>query len=713
MTDCRNILLISLDDAFSYWKYRSVFGAELQTPNLDRICAVSTAFTSAYCQVPVCGPSRSSMMSALSPCELGIFDNYTNAFSVLRPEQMWSFRLKQAGYYCSAGGKVHHGYKPLAPEIHEVLYSHPAETFTIGPGRNAEVVEFGGLMKGQGTTDPTFDDRYYDAQSAASAVRFLQSYDCKAPFYREVGFYHPHSPYKTPIRFKEIYDPATFRQPADWAGGCDRSPFAGQYMQENIDSADVDLWQKSVRNYFSALSHVDEHIGRVWDALKSSAHAEDTVVVILADHGYHPGDKNRFRKFTLWEEAAGIPLIVHDPACPEGHAVGDPVALLDVGPTVLDYAGCPPIAQCAGRSLRPQVKGQGVPDRAIPTFFFGSAAIRKGDHRYIRYQDGSCQLFDLKADPWQLRDISGDAALRRDMHSALVETCRDYGLELLDDVQQVPMPNAFVSIPEGVATPDRLCGRGVMAGGSLVTRDDSPGARTHFATLRPGETLQVPEGIRAVQLAADYRIGIDRFAIVGNDMGNVFNFVGGHNRFVLDIDCGRGDDIVLGQLDALHLRLNGGNNTVHTGHTGATVFGGSGRDVIETADGTNVIFGGSGELIVTVGRGRHTVHAAAGKSHIRITGGTTRVEVWQGTAQIDIEGGKVMLVFGRTGLLQMVRGFGDGVIDLSDWTVLGPATVLDDGQGGAVVSAGTERVHFPGAGIARIVAAIEQDLAGG
>jgi arylsulfatase A-like enzyme len=702
VSERRNILFISLDDAFAYWKYRSAFGAELQTPNLDRICAVSTAFQSAYCQVPVCGPSRSSFMSALSPCELGIFDNYTNVFSVLRPEQMWSFRLKQAGYHCSTGGKVHHGYKPLPPEIHEVLYSHPAETFNIGPGRNAEVREFGGLMRGQGTIDPAYDDRYYDAQSAASAVRFLDAYDGAAPFYREVGFYHPHSPYKTPVRFKEMYDPALFRQPPEWAGGHDRSPFPDLYMRENIDSADLALWQKSVRNYFSAFSHVDEHIGRVWDALKASPHADDTIVVILADHGYHPGDKNRFRKFTLWEEAAGVPLIVHDPSRPQGRVVADPVALLDVGPTVLDYAGCPPIAYCAGRSLRPQVEGGSAKDRAVPTFFFGSAAIRKGDHRYIRYQDGSCQLYDLRADPWQLRDISGNATLRRAMHAALVETCRDYGLELLDPANTVPRPNAFVAIPDGVAAPGRLTGLGAMSTNSLSGAEESPGARTHFATLKPGTTLRLPDGVRTVQLAADYRINIDRFPIAGNDHGNVFNFVGGHNRFVLDVDCGRGDDVVMGQLDELSLRLNAGNNTVLTGHTGATVFGGSGRDVIETANGTNVIHGGAGDLVATVCQGQDTVHTAAGTTHLRSTGGITRIVINQGMAEIDIEGGEIALIFGRTGLPQTVRGFEEGSIDLSDWAVLGAAEVESDGQGGAVITAGTERVRFVGVDAARL-----------
>ena len=203
MSTRKNILLISLDDAFAYWKYRSAFGAELKTPNLDRICAQSTAFHAAYCQVPVCGPSRSSFMSGLTPHQLGIFDNYTNVFDVLRPEQMWSYRLKQDGYYCSNAGKVHHRFKPLPDHIHNVLYSHSPEALNIGPGKNAKIKNYGGLMKGHGTTDPAYDDRYYDAQSAASAVKFLADYNRAAPFYREVGFYHPHSPYKPPARFME------------------------------------------------------------------------------------------------------------------------------------------------------------------------------------------------------------------------------------------------------------------------------------------------------------------------------------------------------------------------------------------------------------------------------------------------------------------------------------------------------------------------------
>lgn len=706
MTDRKNILLISLDDAFAYWKYRSAFGVELQTPNLDRICAESTAFQSAYCQVPVCGPSRSSFMSALTPHELGIFDNYTNVFDVLRPEQIWSYRLKQEGYYCSNAGKVHHRFKPLPAEIHNVLYSHPPEALTIGPGKNAKTKNFGGLMKGLGTTDPKFDAKYYDAQSAASATDFLQSYDRDAPFYREVGFYHPHSPYKTPVRFKDMYDEEAFTQPDAWKTPHDRNAFADLFMQENLDASQLGIWRKSLRNYFSAFSHVDHHIGKVWDALKASKHADNTIVVILADHGYHVGDKNRFRKLTLFEEAAGVPIIIHDPSDPTARAVTDPVALLDVGPTVLDYADCPPIFDCAGISLRPQVAGEDVTGRAVPTFFFGSAAIRKGDYRYIQYQDGSCQLFNIKDDLWQLKDLSGSDPARKDMHAALIATCRTYGLELLDPANTAPGPNAYCSVTRGLLPPDHLTGQGAMSTGSLTAQDVSPAFRKHFAILPENGTIGMPDGIRSVYLASDYSFGTDYFGIVGNDRGNLINFIGGHARFLLDIECGSGNDTVLGHLDPMRVRLNAGDNLVVTGHTGAEIFAGAGRDRIQTADGDNEIHGGSGTMHVVAGKGRDVITTGGGAAHIVSEGGHTEIVLDQGQSLVEIKGGEITLIARRSGQIQQIKGFTGGQIDLTDWAVLGPVDLHGDANGDTIVTAGTERVRFVGTSVDVIRSAI-------
>ncbi|MEL7099840.1 MAG: sulfatase-like hydrolase/transferase [Pseudomonadota bacterium] len=428
----KNIMLISFDDAVAFWKYKTVFGEALQTPNLDRICEQSAAFKSAFCQAPICGPSRSSFMSGKTPHQLGVFDNRTSVFSKISPDQMWPYRLKKAGYFCSSGGKVHHGFRPLPQEIHEVLYSDERKPFRIDwqlpKGRPRTL--FGGHRGGVATTEPEDDERFHDANAAASAIEFLDRYDSDAPFYREVGFYGPHGPFITPKRFKEQYTLNNFRKPGVWKGGADKNAFADTQMVENFDTGKTRYWKKSVRNYFSALSHVDHHLGKVWDALKASRHADNTIVILLADHGFHLGERNRYRKSTLWEQVANVPFIIHDPARAAPLNITDPSAVLDVGPTVLDYAGLAPMEDCVGTSLRPVVEGERLAGRVIPTFHGDSVGIRKGKYRLIRYADGSTQLYDVAKDWWQMNDLGQDHEVFGDMYASLVETCKTYGFDI-------------------------------------------------------------------------------------------------------------------------------------------------------------------------------------------------------------------------------------------------------------------------------------------
>ena len=330
-----NILLVSFDDAVAPWPYKTAFGEPLQTPNLDRLCAVSTAFHSAYAQAPICGPSRASMMTAKMPPELGILDNSTFVFDKVAPQMVWSYLLKQSGYFCSSGGKVHHRYKPLRPVHHHELYSDERKTFSDDMGLPRElrkrVKRYGGNRNGRATLDGSDDAFYYDAQSAEFAIRFLTDFTGDQPFYREVGFYSPHVPHLTPARFKEMYDVSNFKRPIDWTGYIHDNAYVSATLPEKEELRSEDWWRKSVRNYYSAYSHGDHHLGRVLDALAASPHAADTVVIVISDHGFHLGNRNLFRKSTMWEQSLRIPLIVYDPASPIGQVVEDPVALMTSG----------------------------------------------------------------------------------------------------------------------------------------------------------------------------------------------------------------------------------------------------------------------------------------------------------------------------------------------------------------------------------------------
>lgn len=404
----KNILLVSFDDAVAPWRYKSVFGEPLQIPNLEGLCEVSSNFHAACSQAPVCGPSRASMMTTLMPHETQIYDNSRYVFRQVPPASSFVRDLKNAGYFCSSGGKVHHD-PVLRPRHHAALYSDAPKEFSLDVKLPREMKKrmkfYGGYRHGRGTEDGTDDDFFFDAQAATSAISFLETYDGEAPFYRELGFFSPHSPHNTPARFKEMYDFSALRKPADWNGYIPDAPYVVANNPELIEFREEEFWQKSIRNYFSAYSHADYQLGRVLEVLRNSRHAENTAIVVVADHGFHLGNRNLFRKTTLWEQSLNIPIIVHDPDSKARRDVHDPVALIDLGPTILDLAGVAAPERKYGQSLLPLLRGERAPDEVIPSFYKGNVTIRKGRYRLIRYRDGWYQLFDVEEDYWALHDL--------------------------------------------------------------------------------------------------------------------------------------------------------------------------------------------------------------------------------------------------------------------------------------------------------------------
>lgn len=430
----KNILLISFDDAVAPWIYKTAFGEPLQTPNLDKLCQRSTAFRAAYAQAPICGPSRASMMTNHMPPATGMLSNATFSFDKIRPEMIWSHALKQNGYHCSSGGKIHHGYRPVPPRLHEALYHDRRKRFRDDMRLHAEMKEgaqrFGGFKKGLGIKDFVHDSGFYDARVSESATDFLKTYDAPEPFYREVGFFSPHNPWITPARFKEMYDEKNFKKPGDWQGYLEDNSYVTKNIEERKDLQSTEWWQKTARNYFSAYSHGDHHLGRVLDALWLSRHAENTVIILVADHGLHLGNRNIIRKTTLWEQSLHVPLVIFNPDDQTGRTVEDPVALIDVGPTALDFADMDPTHCQNGHSLRAATLGASPSQKIIPSFYKNNMTVRDGRYRIIRYEDGSCQLFDVQEDYWQLRDLGNQHPAFAGMYEKLLDCATQHGFNL-------------------------------------------------------------------------------------------------------------------------------------------------------------------------------------------------------------------------------------------------------------------------------------------
>lgn len=686
----KNVILISMDDAGGYAKFRDAFGEPLQVPNLDQIEAQSTSFRAAYCQAPVCGPSRNSLMSGLSPHQTGILDNYTKLFDVLRPEQLWQFRLKQKGYYCSTAGKVHHGYKPLPEDAHNALYSHRPRPLVRGPGRLAKQQRFGGMTGGVGTTLTTNDPAYYDHQSASNAIRFLESRGTDVPFYREIGFHHPHTTWKTPIRFKELYDVTRFTPPKEWRKGFNLAAYPDQFFPGEVDMRDLDFWRKSIRNYFSAFSHVDYQIGRIWKALQASPHAKNTIVIITSDHGYHLGDKNRIRKFTLWEESCRVPLIVYDPdATPQ--IVEDPVALLDVGPTILDYTDSPPMKHSQGQSLKPIIHGARDEDRVVPTFVYGNVGIRKGQYRLIRYQNGETELQDVLADPWFTKDLGADHPMFASLYEDLLQTSADHGLALNDTTA-----GAVGFRLDNAGQARGALGAVGMLDGAMAGFEPSLQANgKHFTTLSHAGSMRLPQGCNRVHYGADNGKGIGSFACFGNASDETFYFPGSMIRFDLSVTSGPGfttvrvgnDPLIVHQgTGAMEVTCSqrrsalvagAGDMTVHATHAPASVQGGTGNLKVN---------GSIGRLDVVSGSGRNDIDASQADpaSTLRLVAGENKVAL--GEAAINMK-------LNRTGLPHHIEGFRAGKIDLSDWADLGPISLVED-KGRCILRCVTETAIF-------------------
>lgn len=718
MSKKRNIVLMSIDDGIAFWRYRHVFGTELLTPNLNRIFDAATAFTSAYCQVPICGPSRASALSGLSPMQTGIVDNYTRLYDVIRPDHLWQFKLREQGYHCSTAGKVHHAFGPQPPILHDTLYAHPPHRMKLMPPnkRHIPTQKLGGMSGGGATLDPKHDGLYYDKQSADNAIAFLQDYDMDAPFYREVGFLHPHLPYKTPLRFKELYDEAAFTHPKEWARGFGLTDFAKHYINENFQSDEVEYWRKSIRNYFSCYSHVDEHIGRVWDALQASPHADNTVFILFSDHGYHLGDKNRFRKSTLWEESTRVPLLIWDPTNPGG-VVDDPVGLIDIGPTILDYAECAPLKASPGRSLRPAVVQKSAdPDRGVPSFQFGSVGMRYGPWRIILYPNGETEFHDVEQDMWLTENLAHRHPDYKDTLNALVSVSADWGLDISSAA-----PSRAGVLPAQRALSFKETGQKASQAKQVFSTDQAPaqamlgqpGDYTEFITaIAPKSTLTLSSATRSVRRGSDGTGNVELVHIRGNQRDNDIMLIGSGANYKVRVDTGPGNNHVQTTHEELEVHCGTGNNTIMLNGSGV-IYGGSGSDILQCDwEMVDIHAGSGGDNQVITGEGETRIFSGHGRSKLECGTGKTEVVIEGGVNDIDARKGKCHLRFLRTGLPQKVQ-LGDEavVIDFADWQGLGPVT-LSDTDTEVIAQCGTERVVFTGQDRAAVTQAISNiDLA--
>ena len=419
-----NVLFIACDDLNTSL---GCYGhSQAKTPNMDHLAARGVRFDRAYCQFPLCNPSRSSLLGGVRPDKSGIYENSTPLRKVFPDIVTLPQLFKNNGVYVARVGKMYH-YGVPGQIGTSGLDDEPSWTEVINPrGRDkddeADVINFTpqrGLgaalawMQAKGT-----DEEQTDGKVAAETIRLLEAHQGK-PFFIAAGFYRPHVPDIATQKYFDLYPLEQMALPVEPPGHVTNvPPIALTTKPANYGLDELKLRQFK-RAYLASVSFVDAQVGKVLDALDRLGLADKTIVVFWGDHGWCLGEHGQWQKTLLFEESARVPLIIATPDRKQGGVSPRTVELLDIYPTLADLCGLEAPKTVEGKSLRPLLANPKAkwtkPAITQQTRREGGAAImgysvRTERWRYTEWDGGKAgvELYDHDADPHEWNNLASD-----------------------------------------------------------------------------------------------------------------------------------------------------------------------------------------------------------------------------------------------------------------------------------------------------------------
>lgn len=425
-----NVLLICVDDL------KPVLGcygdAHAKTPNLDQLAARGLRLDRAYCNQAVCSPSRNALMTGLRPQTLGIYELSTN-FRKARPDAITvAQHFRANGYRTEALGKIFHvGHGNSEDEASwTVPHFKPKGPQYLDPENNAPNTPEAKAKELRGAPTESADvpdESYPDGQIALEAVKRIEAAKGKdEPFFLAVGFLKPHLPFVAPKKYWDLRDPASLPMPGRDTPPDGAPEFAPQFGGELRRYKDIpggreplgeDLTRHLIHGYYAATSYMDACAGKVLDALEANGLADNTIVVLWGDHGWHLGDHGMWCKHTNYEQAARIPLIVALPG-KSGTASTALVETVDLYPTLAELAGLPAPEGLDGRSFAALLENPEAPhrDHAIhvyPRNHLLGRAIRTDRYRLVEWKKPGdapdtavFELYDYESDPDETQNLA-------------------------------------------------------------------------------------------------------------------------------------------------------------------------------------------------------------------------------------------------------------------------------------------------------------------
>ena len=435
-----NVLFISVDDL------NTMLGCyghpEMHTPNIDRLAERGTLFNRAYCQFPLCNPSRASVLTGLRPDTTGIKNNDTDQGdtfdSVIIPQY-----FKAQGYHTRSVGKIAHGWFSWSDRA---SWSEPLWRLPYGSG------EINASHRSWRSLDVA-DDELSDGKYASKAIEVLTEIK-DLPFFLAVGFDKPHVPFRAPTKYFDLYAPQDFTLPTHSSFPENAPLFAVSAEPYKLSDAKT---LELTHAYAACVSYIDAQVGRVLNQLETLGLTEKTLIVLWSDHGFHLGEHAKWQKDTLFEPSVRIPLIVSVPDQSNAGAETDAlVELVDIYPTLCDACQLPIPTELEGHSMLPVIE---QPTSEWKSAAFSQLRRQRGQTYYRNNSLQSLTGIDLT------RDDSVDGYSMRTeryrytewgAYSKLGETIADLGAELYDYQSD---PNETVNIanfPENAELITRL-----------------------------------------------------------------------------------------------------------------------------------------------------------------------------------------------------------------------------------------------------------------
>jgi choline-sulfatase len=428
MTATRPNFLFIMADQLTAFALPSYGHKLVKAPHLEHLASEATVFHNAYCNVPICAPSRFSMLAGRLPSRIGAWDNAAEF-----PASVPTFvhHLRQLDYHTCLAGKMHfvgpdqlHGFEErLTTDIYPSDFSWtPDWTRTDPPVSGARmsmrsVVE-SGLCERNLQLDYDEEVAFYGTQKLHDLAR-NQS---QRPFFLTVSFTHPHNPFLTTREYWDRYDHAAIDMPAVPPLPLDRKDPHSRRHYYLTCMDEYDITEEQIRTarhaYYAMVSYLDDKVAALLKVLHDIGLANDTIVVFTSDHGEMLGERGMWYKMTFFEPAVRIPLIVRLPQSRLGRRIAENVSLVDLFPTILDLAtdANPPTAvdPLDGNSLGHFLRGEARAwDDLVASEYTAEGSIapcfmlRRGRFKYIWCEADGGQLFDLAADPAELRNLAG------------------------------------------------------------------------------------------------------------------------------------------------------------------------------------------------------------------------------------------------------------------------------------------------------------------